>query len=76
MPHPSGTYGSRIYKGHKRLSMIDLSDAGKQPKANADGALWVTYDGEIYYFVELQAKLCAWGYHGLSRTGTEALLTL
>lgn len=38
--------------GHRRLSIIDLSPAGKQPMSNEDGTVWVTYNGEIYNFHE------------------------
>ena len=34
--------------GHRRLSIIDLSPAGRQPMSNEDGTVWVAYNGEIY----------------------------
>jgi hypothetical protein len=40
--------GYAVVMGHWRLSIIDLSDAGKQPMANEDGTLWVIYNGELY----------------------------
>jgi asparagine synthetase B (glutamine-hydrolysing) len=40
----------RVVLGHRRLSIIDLSDAGQQPMANEDGTIWVTYNSEIYNF--------------------------
>ena len=39
--------------GHKRLSIIDLSSAGKQPMANEDESVWITFNGEIYNYREL-----------------------
>ena len=36
--------------GHQRLSIIDLSSAGKQPMANEDETVWITFNGEIYNF--------------------------
>ena len=36
--------------GHTRLSILDLSAAGHQPMASADGALTLVFDGEIYHF--------------------------
>jgi asparagine synthase (glutamine-hydrolysing) len=74
-PDGAGMYAdTRVVLGHRRLSIIDLSDAGRQPMANADGTLWVTYNGEIYNFAALRAALCARGYHFRSRTDTEVLL--
>ena len=34
--------------GHRRLSIIDLSERGRQPMSNEDGTVWITYNGEIY----------------------------
>jgi len=39
--------------GHRRLSIIDLA-GGAQPLANEDGTVWVTYNGEIYNFLEVR----------------------
>jgi len=43
--------------GHKRLSIIDLSTAGKQPMANEDETVWVSLNGEIYNYQELRKEL-------------------
>jgi asparagine synthase (glutamine-hydrolysing) len=43
--------------GHRRLSIIDLSDAASEPMANEDGSLWLTFNGEIYNFRELRKAL-------------------
>ena len=58
---------------HARLSIIDLSPAGHQPIATADGAVWLTYNGEIYNFAELRADLVALGYAFRSRTDSEVI---
>ena len=47
--------------GHARLSIIDLS-AGQQPMANEDQSVWVTFNGEIFNYVELAADLQAKGH--------------
>jgi len=59
---------------HARLSIIDLSRAGHQPIATADGAVWLTYNGEIYNFAELRADLVALGYAFRSRTDSEVIV--
>ena len=43
--------------GHRRLSIIDLSEAAAQPMANADGSLRVVFNGEIYNHAEIRAEL-------------------
>ena len=43
--------------GHRRLSIIDLSDAASEPMTNEDGSLWLVFNGEIYNFRELRAEL-------------------
>lgn len=60
--------------GHRRLSIIDLSDAGRQPMSNADGSVWVTYNGEIYNFRALREELSLLGYRFASHTDTEVLV--
>jgi asparagine synthase (glutamine-hydrolysing) len=66
----------RIGFGHRRLAIIDLSDAGMQPMASADGKLMVTYNGEIYNHAELRRELEARGRVFRSRSDTEVLLHL
>src|SRR6058998_2004990 len=60
--------------GHRRLSIIDLSEAGRQPMTNEDGTLWITFNGEIYNFQELRAELESAGHRFHSGTDTEVIL--
>jgi asparagine synthase (glutamine-hydrolysing) len=60
--------------GHRRLAIIDLSDAGRQPMLTADATVGVTFNGEIYNFRDLRAELVAAGYAFASGTDSEVLL--
>ena len=58
---------------HARLSIIDLSATGHQPIASAGGEVWLSYNGEIYNFLELRDELAALGYVFRSRTDSEVI---
>jgi asparagine synthase (glutamine-hydrolysing) len=62
--------------GHRRLSIIDPTPAGHQPMSDALGQVWITYNGEIYNFLELRRDLEARGYRFRSKTDTEVLVYL
>jgi asparagine synthase (glutamine-hydrolysing) len=64
----------RFAFGHRRLSIIELSSAGRQPMATSDGELVVTFNGEIYNHVELREELTAIGHCFQTRSDTEVLL--
>lgn len=58
--------------GHNRLSIIDLSPAGQQPMANADGSRRIAFNGEIYNYKELRRELSDYPYR--SQSDTEVIL--
>lgn len=66
--------GDRIWLGHRRLSIVDLSDAGNQPMHSEDGRLSIVFNGEIYNYPTLKVQLEARGYHFVSHCDTEVLL--
>src|SRR3954469_9356359 len=51
----------RVGLGHRRLSILDLSDAAAQPMCNHDGSLWLSFNGEIYNHAEIRRELQALG---------------
>jgi asparagine synthase (glutamine-hydrolysing) len=58
--------------GHNRLSIVDLSPAGRQPMASADSRYWIVFNGEIYNYRELRAELADCSFR--TRTDTEVIL--
>jgi asparagine synthase (glutamine-hydrolysing) len=74
-PDGDGIYGEGpALLGHKRLAIIDL-ESGRQPMSNEDGSIWITFNGEIYNYVELRRELAR---HHTFRTqsDTEVILHL
>jgi len=73
-PDAGGVYhDGRAALGHRRLSIIDLS-GGKQPLSTADERLWVTFNGEIFNYVELTKDLVARGRSFRTKSDTETIL--
>ncbi|MBX2916324.1 MAG: asparagine synthase (glutamine-hydrolyzing) [Cyclobacteriaceae bacterium] len=60
--------------GHQRLSIIDLSETGKQPMELRNEDIWITFNGEIYNYIELRTSLKARGYVFSSTSDTEVIL--
>ncbi len=60
--------------GFRRLSILDLSEAGKQPMSSEDGNITIVFNGEIYNFMEIREELEKLGYNFKSNCDTEALL--
>src|SRR6516225_3881544 len=78
-PDGSGLWWSTDWRcglGHRRLSILDLSDRASQPMVSADGRLAITFNGEIYNYNTLRAELEAAGAHFRTTSDTEALLHL
>ena len=74
-PDQSGVYlGSGVALGHRRLSIIDLS-SGEQPLANENGTIWISFNGEIYNYMDLRRKLEG-SHQFLTRSDTETIVHL
>ena len=74
-PDGEGYYfGNGIGFGHRRLAIIDLSDAARQPMPNERGDVLLTYNGEIYNFQELRAELESAGHRFRSATDSEVIV--
>ena len=77
-PNDRGVWSDeRIGLGHRRLSVIDLSRAGRQPMANETGSVQICFNGEIYNFRELKERFGLERNHRFrSRTDTDVLIHL
>ena len=64
----------RVTLGHRRLAIIDLSEAAAQPIANEDESVWLTFNGEIYNFRELRRELEGRGHRFRSRSDSEVIV--
>ncbi|MCC6609932.1 MAG: asparagine synthase (glutamine-hydrolyzing) [Burkholderiales bacterium] len=71
---PRGERLAGVLFGHRRLSILDLSSAGRQPMTTPDRSLVVAYNGEIYNFLELRDELRSAGVEFRTETDTEVLL--
>ncbi|RJQ17495.1 MAG: asparagine synthase (glutamine-hydrolyzing) [Nitrospiraceae bacterium] len=67
-------YGDFCAFGHRRLSILDLSKDGHQPMVNKITGDIITYNGEIYNYIELRSELQSKGIQFTSRTDTEVIL--
>src|SRR5438067_3322912 len=60
---------------HARLSIIDV-EGGRQPMSNDAGSIWLTFNGEIFNYIELRDELIGKGHRFHTRSDTEVLLRL
>jgi len=78
LPDLRGRQSSKVEigLGHRRLSIIDLSEAGRQPMSNEDKTVWMVFNGEIYNFQSLRAELEKKGHRFSSQTDCEVVIHL
>ncbi len=63
-----------LFLGHRRLSIIDLSQNGHGPMCDTSGKIWITYNGEIYNYIELREELIKSGFKFKTQSDTEVIL--
>lgn len=76
-PDDEGVFWSEKFcsgLGHRRLSIIDLSSRGHQPMSNEKGNIHITYNGEIYNYLDIKSSLENLGYNFNSNSDTEVIL--
>ena len=74
-PDDNGVFtDNKISLGHTRLSIIDLSERGRQPMCNEEGDIWLSFNGEIYNFKKLRQRLEHAGHRFSSQSDSEVIL--
>ena len=73
-PRPAALQGAIAALAHRRLNIIDLSERASQPMAADEGRCWITYNGELYNYLELRAELESAGQTFHSQSDTEVVL--
>ncbi len=63
-----------IFMGHRRLAIIDKSPAGHQPMSDLSKNIWLSYNGEIYNFLEIKQELEHIGYQFFTKSDTEVII--
>lgn len=65
---------ARLWLGHRRLAVVDLSERARQPMSYANRRYWLTYNGEVYNFIELREELRSLGHRFVSDSDGEVIL--
>ncbi|MBN2458254.1 asparagine synthase (glutamine-hydrolyzing) [Candidatus Woesearchaeota archaeon] len=74
-PDQSGVFNDRrMTLGHRRLSILDLSEKGRQPMPNEDQSIWLVFNGEIYNHMEIRKDLEEKGHRFLSNADSEVII--
>ena len=70
------SFDDRVFLGHRRLSIIDLSEDANQPLSNEDGKVTIVYNGEVYNYMDFHDRLESAGHRFKSKGDTETLVHL
>ena len=70
----SSTFQAKVGFGHRRLAILDLSPKGHQPMCTKDERYWITFNGEVYNYIEIREELIRLGYTFNTDTDTEVIL--
>jgi hypothetical protein len=62
----------RLWFGHRRLAIVDLSERARQPMSYAEGRYWPTYNGEVYNYLESRKELRGLGHRFVSDSDDES----
>lgn len=73
---PDSEGEAKVGLGHRRLSIIDLSETGHQPMSNEDKTIWIVCNGEVYNFLDLKKNLEDKGHIFYSKSDTEVIIHL
>jgi len=76
-PDGNGFYidsDAKLGFGHRRLAILDTTDTGRQPMTYGDGRYWISFNGEIYNFLELKNELKGLGYQFITESDTEVVM--
>jgi asparagine synthase (glutamine-hydrolysing) len=65
---------ARLWLGHRRLAIVDLSERARQPMSYGEGRYWLTYNGEVYNYIELREELRRLGHRFVSDSDSEVIL--
>ena len=65
---------ARLWLGHRRLAIVDLSVRGRQPMSYAEGRYWLTYNGVVYNYLEVREELRGLGHRFVSDSDSEVIL--
>lgn len=67
-------FDGKLWLGHRRLAIVDLSNNGSQPMSYKNGRYWIVFNGEIYNYIEIRKELEALGHRFVSTTDTEVIM--
>ncbi|WP_250632424.1 asparagine synthase (glutamine-hydrolyzing) [Rhodoflexus caldus] len=65
---------AEVALGHRRLSILDLSPKGHQPMCDAERRYWITFNGEVYNYIEIRRELETMGFRFSTDTDTEVII--